>query len=91
MSAEVSRLYEDPTSPEAWGERTVATVSVSPWYRLPNGNRLRTVNLTCANSITWERIEKRAAEPWIAARKRTEQTVRKMLRQMTDQIAHLGL
>jgi hypothetical protein len=91
MSAEISRIPEDISHPDAWEERTVITVSVSPWYRIPTGARVRTVNVTSGNTILWDAVRKEQDEPWEKARTRTERSVRKMLRSVSGHLQELSL
>jgi len=91
MSAEISRVYEDISDPNTWEERTVLTVSVSPWYRVPDGSRVRNVSVTAGNAILWDEVRKDKSEPWSKARTRTEGVVRKMLRSVSGQLQELSL
>ena len=89
MSAEISRLREDILDPDSWHEHTVLTVSVSPWYRVPNGGRVRTVNMIHGNHVEWEEVRKGKEEAWSKAQDRTTSVVRKMLKSLDTNLHEL--
>lgn len=91
MSAEVSKISEDILDPNSWEERTVLTVSVSPWYRVPDGGRVRTVNMMHGNQVEWEEVRKEKKEPWSKASDRTTMVVRKMLKSLDTNLHELVL
>jgi hypothetical protein len=91
MSAEISRIREDILDPNSWHEHTVLTVSISPWYRVPDGGRVRTVNMIHGNRIEWEAVRKDKKEPWATASDRTTSVVRKMLKSLDGNLHELVL
>ena len=89
MSAEISRIREDILAPDAWHEYTVLTVSVSPWYRVPDGGRVRTVNMIHGNHVEWEEVRKGKKEAWSKAKDRTTTVVRRMLKSLDPNLSEL--
>jgi hypothetical protein len=89
MSAEISRIREDILDPNSWHEHTVLTVSVSPWYRVPNGGRVRTVNMIHGNHVEWEEVRKDKTEAWSKAKDRTTMVVRRMLKSLDGNLQDL--
>ena len=91
MSAEMDRTREDILHPNTWNDRTVATVSISPWYPVPDGSRVRTVNLICESAFLWEQVRKDKRESWSDATANTEAAVRKMLKTLDSHMHELSL
>jgi hypothetical protein len=89
MSAEISKVRENILDPDSWHEYTMLTVSVSPWYRVPNGERVRTVNMIHGNHVEWEEVRKGKTETWSKAQDRTTSVVRKMLKSLDTNLHEL--